>query len=112
MRHVMTSSQLQKVRANLAALQALLDQRPARRSDEAPLLEFRRLCWGALLVVDDAECQQQIDLLVQYAKELFGGSGAAEGIKGKLEATIVACNARLDAVESGYGKRWRDLRAA
>ena len=112
MRHVMTSSQLQKVRANLAALQAMLNQRPAGRSDEAALLEFRRLCWGALLVVADPECQQQIDLLVQYAKELFSGSEAADAMKCKLEATIAACSARLDAVERGYGKRWRDLRAA
>ena len=112
MRHVMTSSHIQKVRRNLAALQAMLTQRPAGRSDEASLLEFRRLCWAALLVVDDPECQQQIDLLVQYSKELFGGSESAEDMKCKLEATIVACSARLDAVESGYGKRWRDLRAA
>lgn len=112
MRHVMTSAQIQKVRGNLAALQAMLNQPAAGRGDEAALLEFRRLCWAALLLVDDAECQQQIDLLVQYAKELFRGGEAAEGTKCKLEATIVACSARLDAVESGYGKRWRDLRAA
>ena len=112
MRHVMTSSHIQKVRGNLAALQAMLNQRAAGHRDEASLLEFRRLCWAALLLVNDRECQQHIDLLVQYAKELFRGGEAADGVKGKLEATIVACSARLDAIEGGYGKRWRDLRAA
>ena len=111
MRHVMTSNQLQKVRSYLAALRSTLSKRFAGRADEEALLEFRRLCWGALLLVDDPECQQHIDSLVQDAKVLFRGE-APESMKRRLEATIGACSTRLDAVEAGYGKRWRDLRAA
>jgi hypothetical protein len=108
----MTNSEIQKVRSHLASLEAMLDERFAGASDEEALLEFRRLCWAALLLVDDAECQEQIDLLVQYAKELFRGGEAADGVKPRLNAALAACAARLDAVEGGYGKRWRDLRAA
>ena len=111
MRHVMTSNQIQKARSYLAALQATVNKRFAGRADEDALLEFRRLCWGALLLVDDPECQQHIDSLVQYSKELFRGE-AAESMKTRLEAAIAACSTRLDAIEGGYGKRWRDLRAA
>jgi hypothetical protein len=108
----MTSTDVQKVRSHLASLEAMLEKRFAGTGDEELLLEFRRLCWSALLLVDDAECQEQIDLLVQHAKELFRGGEAADDVKGKLDAALAACVARLDAVEGGYGKRWRDLRAA
>jgi hypothetical protein len=106
----MTNSEIQKVRAHLASLEAMLGKR-FNGADDA-LLEFRRVCWAALLLVDDAECQEHIDLLVQYAKELFAGGDGADGVKQRLCDTIAACAARLDAVEGGYGKRWRDLRAA
>jgi len=29
-----------------------------------------------------------------------------------MNAVLAACHVRLEAVEGGYGKRWRDLRAA
>jgi hypothetical protein len=106
----MTHSDVQRVRSHLASLEAMLGRRFAA-NDEDALLEFRRECWAALLLVDDAECQEQIDLLVQYSKELFLGE-AADGMKSKLQTTIAACQARLESVEGGYGKRWRDLRAA
>jgi hypothetical protein len=109
----MTNSEIQAVRSHLASLEAMVQKRLAGSADDDALLEFRRLCWAALLLVDDAECQEQIDLLVQYAKELFRGGEPAEGLKRKLGAAIAACAARLEAVETGgYGKRWRDLRAA
>jgi hypothetical protein len=106
-----THSDAQRVRSHLASLETMLGGRFAA-NDEDALLEFRRECWAALLLVDDAECQEQIDLLVQYSKELFLGGKAADDVKSKLQATIVACHARLEAAEGGYGKRWRDLRAA
>lgn len=110
--HAMTNTDVQKVRSHLATLEAMLEKRFSGSGDEESLLEFRRLCWAALLLVDDAECQAQIDLLVQHAKDLFRGGDAADGVKGKLGAALAACSARLDMVEGGYGKRWRDLRAA
>ncbi len=86
----------------------------AGAGDEESLLEFRRLCWAALLLVDDAECQAQIDLLVQHAKELYsdGDAGRVEAVRGKIRGALHALQTRLRALEGGYGKRWRDLRAA
>jgi hypothetical protein len=107
----MTNSDVQKVRSHLASLEAMLGKRFSGTDDEA-LLEFRSVCWAALLLVDDFECQEHIHLLVQYAKELFRGGDASEGVKNRINAALAACSARLDAVEGGYGKRWRDLRAA
>src|SRR4026209_2526297 len=103
----MTSSDVQKVRSHLASLEAMLARRFHSADDEA-LLEFRRVCWAALLMVEDVDFQDQIDLLVRYAKEFSGG----EDMNEKMNAALAACSARLDAVEGGYGKRWRDLRAA
>ena len=103
----MTNSDVQKVRSHLASLEAMLARRFHSADDEA-LLEFRRVCWAALLLVEDVDFQDQIDLLVRYAKEFRGG----EDMKDKMNAALAACSARLDAVEGGYGKRWRDLRAA
>jgi hypothetical protein len=111
-KHAMTNADVQRVRSHLATLELMLQKRFAGAGDEESLLEFRRLCWAALLLVDDAECQAQIDLLVQHAKELFRGGDAADGVKSRLDAALAACSARLDMVEGGYGKRWRDLRAA
>ena len=111
MSHVMTNSEVQKVRSHLASLEAMLARRFSA-ADEDALLEFRRVCWAALLLVDDFECQQRIDVLVQLAKELFRDGEAADGLRPRLNAALAACAARLDAVEGGYGKRWRDLRAA
>ena len=108
----MNNTDVQKVRSHLATLEAMLEKRFGDHADEEALLEFRRVCWAALLLVHDADFQEQIDLLVQHAKELFRGGPAADDVKTKLGAALVACNARLHMVERGYGKRWRDLRAA
>jgi hypothetical protein len=108
----MTNADVQKVRSHLATLEAMLQKRFGHCADEEALLEFRRVCWAALLLVHDADFQEHIDLIVQHAKELFGGGHAASGVKAKLGAALITCNARLDMVEGGYGKRWRDLRAA
>jgi hypothetical protein len=108
----MTNADVRKVRSHLATLEAMLEQRSGDCADEEALLEFRRVCWAALLLVHDADFQEQIDLIVQHAKELFRGGDAANDVKPKLGAALAACGARLHMVERGYGKRWRDLRAA
>jgi hypothetical protein len=105
----MTNADLHKVRSYLKSVEHVVEMHRAGAADEDALLEFRRWCWAALLLIDDAECQDHIDLLVQRAKELFRGN--ADG-RAKVFAALAACRARLDAVEGGYGKRWRDLRAA
>jgi hypothetical protein len=109
----MKHSDLEKVRAALGGMEAMLAGSQGG-PDEDALLEFRRQCWSALLLADDPECQEQVDLLVQYAKEFFAGSERerADFLKGKIRTALHAFRSRLGSIEAGYGKRWRDLRAA
>ena len=112
-KHAMTNADVQKVRSHLASLEAdaaeALRRRRRRRiaARVSPRCAGRRCCWSTT-----PSARQQIDLLVQHAKELFRGGDAADGVKHRLDAALAACSARLDMVEGGYGKRWRDLRAA
>ena len=112
--HLMTQAGLQKIRSHLAAVEALLAHAHDGRADEEALLEFRRLCWAALLLTEDAECHRQIDLLVQHAKELYSGHELepVDSPREKIRGALDAFRLRLSSLESGYGKRWRDLRAA
>jgi hypothetical protein len=103
----MTHAQFRKVRQHLAAMEALLAR--AQPGNDETLLEFRGLCWTVLLLATDPACQQQIDLLVQYAKELHAGD---EPAKGRIRMALASFHERLKNLERGYGKRWRDLRAA
>ena len=108
----MRYTDVQKARSHLATLEAMVEKRFTDCADDEALLEFRRVCWAALLLVRDAQFQAQIDLLVQHAKELFRDGEAGNDVKDKLGAALAACSARLHMFERGYGKRWRDLRAA
>jgi hypothetical protein len=105
---------LQKARSVLHELETFAAHAHGRQANDDLLLEFRRLCWAALLLVDDAECHEQIDLLVQYAKDLYcdGKPDRVDALQGKIRAALGAFRARLSTLERGYGKRWRDLRAA
>jgi hypothetical protein len=111
---LMTHADLEKIRSHLAGVEAMLAKAPGGRADEESLLEFRRLCWAALLLTDDAECHEQIDLLVQHAKDLYSGRepGRVDALRGKIRAALGGFRTRLNSLEGGYGKRWRDLRAA
>lgn len=108
----MTHTDLQKVRSYLATLEIILAKSQAGWATDESLLEFRRLCWAALLVADDSECQEQIGLLVQYSKELFSERGRLDILRDRIRMVLRAFSARLTGIERGYGKRWRDLRAA
>jgi hypothetical protein len=108
----MTHTNLQKVRGYLATLEAILAKSQAGWATEESLLEFRRLCWAALLVADDGECQEQIDLLIQYSKGLFSEHERVELLRDRIRMALRSFSARLTGIERGYGKRWRDLRAA
>jgi hypothetical protein len=108
----MTHTNLQKVRSYLATLETILAKSQAGWATDELLLEFRRLCWAALLVADDRECQEQIDLLVQYSKDLFCERDRIDLLRDRIRMVLRTFSARLTGIERGYGKRWRDLRAA
>jgi hypothetical protein len=109
----MTHADLQKVRSHLAAIEALLAKTHGGAADDESLLEFRRLCWAALLLAHDGECHEQIDLLVQYAKDLYSERDHDRAdVRDKIRTVLSAFRTRLNGLERGYGKRWRDLRAA
>jgi hypothetical protein len=110
----MRHTDLHKIRSYLSGVEAVLANARGATADEETLLEFRRLCWAALLLTDDAECHEQIDLLVQYAKDLYceRENVRADHVRSKIRTALGAFRTRLSTIESGYGKRWRDLRAA
>ena len=110
----MTQADLDKVRGSLAAIEILLARTPAAAPNDDALLEFRRHCWSILLQAHDTECQDQIDLLVQHAKDLYSGieSHRVDALRGKIRMVLSGMRTRLESLEGGYGKRWRDLRAA
>jgi len=108
----MTHANLQKARSYLATLEAILAKAQAGWASDESLLEFRRVCWGALLVANDSECQEQIALLVQYSKDLFSQRGCVDILRDRIRTVLRTFSARLSGIERGYGKRWRDLRAA
>lgn len=110
----MTNADLEKIDRALGGMQAVLARAYGGRADDDALLEFRRMCWATLLLVDDGECQELIDLLVQDAKELYSAEEPerTDALREKIGKTLDAFRARLNGLEGGYGKRWRDLRAA
>jgi hypothetical protein len=108
----MTHAELRKIRSYLATLEAILAKAQAGWATEESLLEFRRICWAALLVTDDSECHEQINLLVQYSKELFSERSRIDILRDRIGMVLRTFGARLSGIERGYGKRWRDLRAA
>jgi hypothetical protein len=111
---VMTQGHLEKIRSALNGMDAVLASSHGGHNDDDALLEFRRLCWAALLLIDDSEAQQLIDLLVQCAKDLYSeGEGRnVKNLRSEIYAALAALRVRLHTIEGGYGKRWRDLRAA
>ena len=111
---MITQGHLEKIRSALSGMESVLARSHGGYDDEDALLEFRRQCWAALLLMDDGEAQERIDQLVQYAKDLYsdGESREVETVRGSIRSALAALRARLHAIEGGYGKRWRDLRAA
>jgi hypothetical protein len=117
----MTQAELERVRGHLAGLETVLAKSHGGWADEDSLLEFRRICWEVLLVAHEPECHEQIDLLVQYAKDLYsdqdhhrwdvGPVFGSDILRRKIRMVLAGFRARLEGL-GGYGKRWRDLRAA
>jgi len=111
--HSMLPANLQKLSNALAEIEAVFARCHGGRVNDDALLEFRRYCWSALLVADDAECVEQIDSLVRHAKELYSACEhqRIKLLRGNISTALRALRARLESAER-YGKRWRDLRAA
>ena len=110
----MSHASLQRIENALDRMEKVLERAHGGRVDDEALLDFRRQCWELLLVVDDAECQAQLDLLVQHAKDLYSDREAerAEVLRGKIHALVAEFRIRVRESGRAYGKRWRDLRAA
>ncbi|MCD6042758.1 MAG: hypothetical protein K0R40_2361 [Burkholderiales bacterium] len=118
----MTQVELDRILGHLTGLEMVVARSHGGWADEESLLEFRRQCWAAMLAIDDGECQLHLDLLVQYAKDLYSDEnhkrwdiGPVFGVdilRRKIRMAISSSRTRLLGMERGYGKRWRDLRAA
>ena len=118
----MTQAELDRILGLLTGLETVVTKSHGGWADEDSLLEFRRQCWAAMLSIDDTECQLQLDLLVQYAKDLYseerhkrwdvGPLFGVDILRRKIRMTLSSFRTRLLGIERGYGKRWRDLRAA
>lgn len=110
----MTPTNLHKVRNSLAGIEAVIARSRGGHADEESLLEFRRFCWSAMLLIGDGECHEQIDILVQSAKVLYSDCSGdeADNLRGRIRTVLSGLRARLNGMGSIYGKRWRDLRAA
>lgn len=119
---LMTPADSQKLRTHLDGLEALIRSSNGGWADEQSLLEFRRLCWACVLIAPDPAFQEQVDQLVQYAKGLYsdqdhhrwdvGPVFGVDVLRRKIRKVLTSARARLDRADPGYGKRWRDLRAA
>jgi hypothetical protein len=118
----MTPADSQKLRTHLDGLEALIRSSNGGWADEQSLLEFRRLCWACVLIAPDPAFQEQVDQLVQYAKGLYsdrdhhrwdvGPVFGVDVLRRKIRNVLTSARARLERADPGYGKRWRDLRAA
>ena len=119
----MTPQKLRIVQGYLAELEAVLARSHGGWADEDSLLEFRRVCAAIALVVEDSGYRERIDLLLQYAKELYsdrahhrwdiGPLFGADILRRKLRMTLSACRARAygsDAPQP-YGSIARGLPA-
>ena len=95
----MTQTDIDKVRSALAAIEAVLARAPGGAPNDDALLEFRRHCWGILLLAHDPECQDRLDVLVQQAKDLYSGYENAELLRGKIRASLSMLRARLESLE-------------
>jgi hypothetical protein len=119
---LMTPADSQKLRSHLDGIEALLRKSSGGWADEQSLLEFRRLCWASVLIAQDPAFQEQIDQLVQYGKALYSDTDhqrwdigpviGADLLRRKIRNTLTSARQRLERSDPGYGKRWRDLRAA
>jgi hypothetical protein len=116
----MTHAGLQSVREHLAALETVLAKSHGGWADEESLLEFRRICWAALLVANDADCQRHLDHLVQYAKDLYSDDAhqrwnvgpvfGADILRRKIRAALGALRARLNGIDRTDAKPSRERR--
>jgi hypothetical protein len=90
----MSQAALQKIHSHLTGLESVLAKSHGGWADEESLLEFRRLCWETLLLIDEPECHEQIDLLVQYATRIIAGTSARCSAPTSCAARSAWCSPR------------------
>ena len=94
-------------------MEAVLAKSHGGRDDDDALLEFRRMCWAALLLMDDSEARADRQPGAAREGPVFRGrKPRRREPPGSIRSALGALRGRLQAIEGGYGKRWRDLRAA
>jgi hypothetical protein len=113
----MTHAHIQRVRLFLVLLERVLGRSHGGWADYDSLGEFRRLCWGALVLADDVECQAQIDLLVQYGNDLFSDHDhqkweaapliGVDALRFRIRGALASLRARLDAMARSTTKNPR-----
>src|SRR5688572_15228972 len=100
----MTRAALRKTQIYLAGLEAVLARSNGGWADKTSLGEFRRLCREMRLLTQDRGCHRELDLLVQYAKDLYSDYGhqrwdigpvfGADILRRKIRLGLSACRAR------------------
>src|SRR5687767_5145229 len=106
----MTHAHIQRARLLLALLERVVGRSHGGWADYESLTEFRRLCWAALVLADDAQCQAQVELLVQYGNDLFSDHDhqkwdaapliGVDVLRFKIRGALASLRARLSAMES------------
>ena len=110
----MTHPRLQRARLFLVLLERVLGRSHGGWADDDSLSEFRRLCRGALVLVDDMECEAQIALLVRYGNDLFSDHDhqkwdaapliGVDALRFRIRGALASLRARLDAMERAATK--------
>jgi hypothetical protein len=105
----MTHAHIQRVRLFLVLLERVLGRSHGGWADYDSLSEFRRLCWGALALADDLECQAELELLVRYGNDLFSNHDhqkwdaapliGVDALRLRIRGGLASVRARLDAME-------------
>lgn len=101
---------LEEARRHHAALLEIVIHHPGGWADRASLNKVAELCREATSATDDVECLKQIEIIAQYAADLFSEQGHRKWDRGKtsgadfLRLEIVSAlhsfSRRLSAIEA------------
>jgi hypothetical protein len=100
---------LEKAREYHAVLREVFIHHPGGWADKEALRKVEKLAWQAMTVVKDAECQEKMGMVEQYAASLYSESEHHKWRMGSLPGSdflrlqilraLVAFHSRLFAIE-------------